>query len=151
VPNHAPSIARSSVLDWFHFLLGGPLSSVLSQCAPPSCVCAFPNLLNRPCYTSGLWSAELHEILTSHSANPYLSHATRYSAAQLIHRPSLSPAKMGRPGLRSRPSHYPALPFHVIRVCYLISTLVVAIILSYFVYHLKRDNFKIPWTFLVVS
>lgn len=52
---------------------------------------------------------------------------------------------------RTQPSHYPPLAFHAIRTCCLASSLVVAAILSYFVYHLKHDNFKIPWTFLVVS
>lgn len=53
--------------------------------------------------------------------------------------------------LRSKPSSYPPLAFHAIRTCSLVSSLVVSAILSFFVYHLKHDNFKIPWTLLVVS
>lgn len=53
--------------------------------------------------------------------------------------------------MRTQPSHYPPLAFHVIRTGALVSSLVVSAVLSYFVYHLKHDNFKIPWTFLVVS
>ncbi|ERF77033.1 hypothetical protein EPUS_07939 [Endocarpon pusillum Z07020] len=52
--------------------------------------------------------------------------------------------------MRSQPSPYPILPFHALRACSLVCSLVVAAVLSYFVYHLKRGNFKIPWTFLVL-
>ena len=58
---------------------------------------------------------------------------------------------MARTKMRSQPSPYPILPFHALRACSLVCSLVVAAVLSYFVYHLKQDNFKIPWTFLVVS
>lgn len=51
---------------------------------------------------------------------------------------------------RTRPSHYPSLAFHALRTCFFVSSLVVAAILSYFVYHLRHDNFRIPWTFLVL-
>lgn len=51
---------------------------------------------------------------------------------------------------RSQPSHYPPLAFHAIRACSLIASLVVASILSFFVYQLNNDDFKIPWTFLVL-
>lgn len=53
--------------------------------------------------------------------------------------------------MRSQPLPYPPLAFHATRTCFLISCLVVASILSFFVYHLQHDNFKIPFTFLVVS
>ena len=62
-----------------------------------------------------------------------------------------SSSTMAGSKIRSQPSYYPPLPFHVIRTCSLISSLVVAAILSFFVYHLRHDKFKIPWTFLVVS
>jgi len=51
---------------------------------------------------------------------------------------------------RNQPSHYSSFSFHLIRTCSLISSLVVSAILLYFCYHLKHENYKIPWTFLVL-
>jgi len=51
---------------------------------------------------------------------------------------------------KTQPSHYPLLPFHLIRIASLLSSLVVSAIMIYFCYHLKHDGFKIPWTFLVL-
>lgn len=51
----------------------------------------------------------------------------------------------------TRPSAYPPVPFHSIRAFSLISSLIVAAIMFFFMYHLRNDGFKLPWTFLVVS
>ena len=45
---------------------------------------------------------------------------------------------------------YPPLPYHSIRALTFISASIVSAILIYFCYHLKHDNFKLPWTFLIV-
>jgi hypothetical protein len=52
--------------------------------------------------------------------------------------------------IRAPPSHYPFLAFHLIRACSLVCSTIVLGILLYFCYWLKHDNYKIPWTFLVV-
>lgn len=58
---------------------------------------------------------------------------------------------MARTHPRARASPYPPLAFHLIRSCLLVCALIVSGILSFFVYHLEHDNFKLPWTFLVVG
>jgi hypothetical protein len=52
--------------------------------------------------------------------------------------------------IRAPPSHYPFLAFHLVRTCSLVCSIIVSGILLYFCYWLKHDNYKIPWTFLVV-
>src|SRR5450432_1237000 len=52
--------------------------------------------------------------------------------------------------IRSKPSHYPFFAFHFIRTCSLVCSTIVSAILLYFGYWLKHDNYKIPWTFLIV-
>ena len=59
--------------------------------------------------------------------------------------------KMSDTKIRSKPSQYPFLAFHFIRACSLVCSIIVSAILLYFCYWLKHDNYKIPWTFLVVS
>ncbi|KAF3388522.1 hypothetical protein F1880_003699 [Penicillium rolfsii] len=48
-----------------------------------------------------------------------------------------------------KPSDYPALPFHGIRVVTVLASIVVAIILAVFIYHLHADGYKLPFAFLV--
>jgi len=57
---------------------------------------------------------------------------------------------MAKAKMKKQPSHYPFIPFHIIRIAQLISSLVVSAIQLYFVYHLKHDHYSIPWTFLVI-
>ncbi|KAJ5168680.1 uncharacterized protein N7482_004274 [Penicillium canariense] len=49
-----------------------------------------------------------------------------------------------------KPSDYPALPFHSIRFVTFLSSLVVAIILAVFTYHLHADGYKLPFAFLIL-
>lgn len=49
-----------------------------------------------------------------------------------------------------KPSDYPALPFHGIRFVAVLSSIVVAIILAVFIYHLHADGYKLPFAFLLV-
>ncbi|KAF7719666.1 Uncharacterized protein PECH_004166 [Penicillium ucsense] len=49
-----------------------------------------------------------------------------------------------------KPSDYPPLPFHGIRSIIFLSSLVVAIILAIFIYHLRADGFKLPYVYLVL-
>ncbi|KAH0551443.1 hypothetical protein GP486_007343 [Trichoglossum hirsutum] len=51
---------------------------------------------------------------------------------------------------KKKPSVYSALPFHLFRFTQLVSSLIVSAIMFYFIYHLRRDHFKVPWTFLVL-
>ncbi|KAI9733954.1 MAG: hypothetical protein M1834_002611 [Cirrosporium novae-zelandiae] len=57
---------------------------------------------------------------------------------------------MSNSRLKKQPSAYPPLPFHIIRGLQLISSMVVSGIMFYFMYHLKHDSYKIPWTFLLL-
>ncbi|KAJ5525529.1 hypothetical protein N7494_012179 [Penicillium frequentans] len=52
--------------------------------------------------------------------------------------------------MRSKPSDYPALPFHGIRFLSFLSSLIVAIILAVFIYHLHADGYKLPFAFLIL-
>lgn len=45
---------------------------------------------------------------------------------------------------------YPFLPFHVIRSVQLLSALVVSAVMGYFLSELSRDNYRLPWTFLLL-
>ncbi|RAL16380.1 uncharacterized protein BO97DRAFT_402794 [Aspergillus homomorphus CBS 101889] len=49
-----------------------------------------------------------------------------------------------------KPSHYPAIPFHLIRATGLISTFIVGIILAVFITNLHSHGYKLPWAFLVL-
>lgn len=51
---------------------------------------------------------------------------------------------------RVKPSHYPKLPFHLIRSAQLVSSGVVACIMFYFLSELSRDHYSLPWTFILV-
>ncbi|KAF2825187.1 hypothetical protein CC86DRAFT_467700 [Ophiobolus disseminans] len=51
---------------------------------------------------------------------------------------------------RVRPTHYPKLPFHIIRSAQLLSSTVVACIMFYFLKELAKDNFRLPWTFILL-
>ncbi|KAI9878707.1 MAG: hypothetical protein M1830_010751 [Pleopsidium flavum] len=57
---------------------------------------------------------------------------------------------MARGRVKKQPSHYPVLPFHLIRLAQLLSSMVVSGIMFYFVYHLMHGNYKVPWTFFLL-
>lgn len=52
---------------------------------------------------------------------------------------------------RVKPTAYPFLPFHIIRCAQLLSSLVVASIMFYFLRELAHDGYRLPWTFILVS
>ncbi|KAH7397300.1 hypothetical protein BKA66DRAFT_238779 [Pyrenochaeta sp. MPI-SDFR-AT-0127] len=51
---------------------------------------------------------------------------------------------------RVKPTHYPRLPFHGIRGAQLLSSIVVASIMFYFLKELAHDHYKLPWTFILL-
>lgn len=51
---------------------------------------------------------------------------------------------------RTKPTAYPFLPFHIIRSIQLVSALVVSAVMGYFLSELSRDNYRLPWTFLLL-
>ncbi|KAG9187127.1 hypothetical protein G6011_04998 [Alternaria panax] len=51
---------------------------------------------------------------------------------------------------RVKPTAYPFLPFHIIRCAQLLSSLVVASIMFYFLRELSHDGYKLPWTFILL-
>ncbi len=57
---------------------------------------------------------------------------------------------MNRSRISKQPSHYPPLPFHLLRLGQLLSSLIAASVLSFFVHHLEKEGYYIPWTFLLV-
>lgn len=57
---------------------------------------------------------------------------------------------MAPKGARVKPTPYPFLPFHLLRTFQLLSSLVVAAIMSYFLRELSAKNYSLPWTFILV-
>ncbi|EOD47172.1 hypothetical protein UCRNP2_6076 [Neofusicoccum parvum UCRNP2] len=49
-----------------------------------------------------------------------------------------------------QPTHYPRLPFHFLRSAQLLSSIVVAAVMFFFIDQLHRDGYPLPWTFLTV-
>ncbi|KAJ4983678.1 hypothetical protein SVAN01_10836 [Stagonosporopsis vannaccii] len=57
---------------------------------------------------------------------------------------------MPHQGARVKPTPYPFLLFHSLRSFQLISSLVVAVIMSYFLRELSANNYSLPWTFILL-
>ncbi|KAF1911988.1 hypothetical protein BDU57DRAFT_523262 [Ampelomyces quisqualis] len=51
---------------------------------------------------------------------------------------------------RMKPTHYPRLPFHIVRSVQVLSSTVVASVMFYFLSALAQDNLKLPWTFILL-
>lgn len=51
---------------------------------------------------------------------------------------------------RVKPTHYPFIPFHAIRSAQLLSSIIVASVMFYFMSELARDHFRLPWTFILL-
>ncbi|KAF1993428.1 hypothetical protein P154DRAFT_549564 [Amniculicola lignicola CBS 123094] len=51
---------------------------------------------------------------------------------------------------RVKPSQYPALPFHILRTAQVVSSIIVGSIMSYFLYQLRQDGYRLPWTFILL-
>jgi len=49
-----------------------------------------------------------------------------------------------------KPSAYPPLPFHLLRLGQLVSSIIVGSVLVFFVHHIRDEGFSVPWTFLLV-
>ncbi|EXJ93072.1 hypothetical protein A1O3_01628 [Capronia epimyces CBS 606.96] len=52
--------------------------------------------------------------------------------------------------MKSRPQVYPRAPFHIIRAIAFVCASIVSGILIYFCVQLKHDDFKLPWTFIII-
>ncbi|CAL3968567.1 hypothetical protein PZA11_004119 [Diplocarpon coronariae] len=48
------------------------------------------------------------------------------------------------------PSPYPRFIFHGLRSAQLLASIVVSVIMGYFMYNLRIENLKIPWTFILL-
>lgn len=57
---------------------------------------------------------------------------------------------MGRKGISRQPSPYPAFVFHGVRVVQFVSSIIVMGMLSFFCHSLIKENYYIPWTFLLL-
>ncbi|OAK96567.1 hypothetical protein IQ06DRAFT_44665 [Phaeosphaeriaceae sp. SRC1lsM3a] len=51
---------------------------------------------------------------------------------------------------RVKPTHYPRVPFHAARSAQLLSSIVVACVMFYFLSELARGRFRLPWTFILL-
>ncbi|GAB7329221.1 hypothetical protein MBLNU13_g01035t1 [Cladosporium sp. NU13] len=51
---------------------------------------------------------------------------------------------------KTAPSHYPRVPFHLLRFFQLLASLVVGGIMSFFMWHLTHDHWQTPWTFVLL-
>ncbi|KAF1925072.1 uncharacterized protein M421DRAFT_264261 [Didymella exigua CBS 183.55] len=51
---------------------------------------------------------------------------------------------------RVRPTAYPFLPFHALRTAQLVSSLIVASIMTYFLRELSANGYSLPWTFILL-
>jgi hypothetical protein len=51
---------------------------------------------------------------------------------------------------RVKPTPYPFLPFHITRSAQLLSSIVVASIMFYFLSSLSTSHHSLPWTFILV-
>ncbi|KAK4695778.1 hypothetical protein P7C71_g2035, partial [Lecanoromycetidae sp. Uapishka_2] len=56
----------------------------------------------------------------------------------------------GREKISKKPSSYPPLPFHLIRIGQLLSALIVFSVLIFFIHQLHLEHYYIPWTFLLL-
>ncbi|KAL9070567.1 MAG: hypothetical protein Q9157_005771 [Trypethelium eluteriae] len=52
--------------------------------------------------------------------------------------------------IKTAPSHYPPVPFHIIRTAQLISSAYVFSVMCYFIWWLIHDRYPIPWTFILL-
>lgn len=58
----------------------------------------------------------------------------------------------GKPsGFKKQPMHWPTFPFILIKLFQAICCLIVLFIMIFFGYHLKRDNYAIPWQFILLT
>jgi hypothetical protein len=60
-------------------------------------------------------------------------------------------AVMARAGSRNRPAAYPKFPFHVVRFCQMLASLIIAGEMFYFVWQIKHGGHRVPWMFFFVS
>ena len=49
-----------------------------------------------------------------------------------------------------KPSPYPTLAFHLLRLSQLLSSIIVSSVLIFFIHHLHIEKYYIPWTFILV-
>lgn len=49
-----------------------------------------------------------------------------------------------------KPTHYPILPFYILRTAQFVSSLIVGTIMAYFLHELAQDGFGPPWTFILL-
>ena len=49
-----------------------------------------------------------------------------------------------------KPSQYPTLTFHLLRLAQLLSSIIVSSVLIFFIHHLHLEKYYIPWTFILV-
>lgn len=54
-------------------------------------------------------------------------------------------------GYKRQPTHWPTAPFILIKFFQAICCLVVLLIMIFFGYHLRKDNYSIPWQFVLLT
>lgn len=58
--------------------------------------------------------------------------------------------ELPRERVSKKPSSYPTLAFHLLRLGQLLSSIIVSSVLIFFVHHLHKEEYYIPWTFILV-
>ena len=91
--------------------------------------------------TAGSAEDELHKACN-------IIHTTRRQPDLLQYR--LLPYRPRNMKTHTRPSPYSPTPFHITNIALFVSSTIVTSILVYFCAQLKNDDFKLPWTFIVV-
>lgn len=87
-------------------------------------------------------------LITNHAAHPL---SPQLTAVRPLPSPiSFAVANMAFKKDRVKPTAYPFLPFHALRSAQLVSSLIVASIMSYFLRELSANNYSLPWTFILV-
>ncbi|CAF9902911.1 MAG: hypothetical protein ALECFALPRED_000066 [Alectoria fallacina] len=58
--------------------------------------------------------------------------------------------ELPRDRVSKKPSPYPTLAFHLLRLGQLLSSIIVSSVLIFFIHHLRKENYYIPWTFILL-
>lgn len=106
-----------------------------------------------PTHVPALSASTLVYPAATQSRTRYSSQAHRDSPTTLPTSKHRSTAIMFQPFSRrakTAPSHYPRVPFHLLRFGQLLASLIVGGIMSFFMWHLTHDHWQTPWTFILV-
>jgi len=74
------------------------------------------------------------------------------AAVQLNELPYSKTAMAGKAGIfKKQPTHWPTASFLIIKLFQAFCALLVLMIMSFFIFHLKQDKYQVPWQFLTIE